>query len=361
MYASPPPHLNTKAPAKCKPANESPLVARALDQAPVNSSQVKSKSRYLDLADSTATPPTFAQQYLLAYSSSRLLLYLRRCLHFAERFLPQSLHVHPPPPPPSLPRRPRQGSDEEELDYVRTSSDEESEESGGDESEEQEEEDDDDDEGPPPMWGDSGSEAEEEVPPSRPPPKAKKTTPAAAAAGKKKAGAADTKASNGKAVKPPAAAGSTKKGKAGGVGGGGRAGKESAASPLWAAFVKSRDVAERLGLTALKKWESFVKEGVATSYTDWYTNQVSGWVGVGVVVMDVVVVVVDVLLGGWVCCGRIDEASSLVLCLPCSFRSTTRCCATDLSLRHLLSLDFQRVSRSFATGWRLEITVRAVS
>eukprot|EP00752_Nemacystus_decipiens_P014191 g12620.t1 len=168
---------------------------------------------------------------------------------------------------------PLQGSDdEEELESVGTSSGSEAEGSGEDSEEEGADGDGDgteeesDDEKPPPMWGESGSEPEEEVPPPRPPPKAsaKKTTPAS-----KKPDTAGGGKSNGKAKpKPQSAAEAMRKGKVGK--------KDPAVPPLWAAFAKSREGADRFGINPLKKWQSFVEEGVPASFTEWYTHQVLG-------------------------------------------------------------------------------------
>ncbi|CAN0327157.1 unnamed protein product, partial [Ectocarpus sp. 12 AP-2014] len=154
---------------------------------------------------------------------------------------------------------------EEELEEENTESEDSEEggdaesgdEEGGGEDEEEEEE----EEPPPPMWGDSGSEAEEEIP--RPPKQSKKAPP-------KKADKASS-GGGGKSGKPAAAAGSSKTGKVGKKGAAAAAG----VSPLWTAFAKSREGAERLGFTALKKWQSFAKD-MSKGFPDWYSDQVLG-------------------------------------------------------------------------------------
>ncbi|CAM9907890.1 unnamed protein product, partial [Ectocarpus fasciculatus] len=163
------------------------------------------------------------------------------------------------------------GSDaEEELEEEEDTESEDSGEGGDEESsdgewvrEDEVVEEEEEEEPPPPMWGSSGSEAEEEVPPA---PKQSKKAPA------KKADKASSKggAKSGKPAAAAASAASSKTGKAGK--------KETATagvSPLWTAFAKSREGADRLGFTALKKWQSFAKD-MPKSFPDWYRDQVLG-------------------------------------------------------------------------------------
>ncbi|CAM9145259.1 unnamed protein product [Pylaiella littoralis] len=127
------------------------------------------------------------------------------------------------------------------------------------------------------MWGESGSEAEVEVP------KSKRTTKKAAAGSSKNSKAAANGGGGGKAgsasstststSRPAAAAGPSKKVKPAAAG---TRKKKPSVSPLWTAFLKSRDGVERLGFTPLKKWESFVEEDISVAFLNWYKDQVLG-------------------------------------------------------------------------------------
>ncbi|CAM9414736.1 unnamed protein product [Ectocarpus sp. 6 AP-2014] len=152
---------------------------------------------------------------------------------------------------------------EEELEEEEDTESEDSEEGGDAESGDEDGGGEDEEEAPPPMWDNSGSEAEEEIP--RPPKQSNK-------APTKKADKASS-GGGGKSGKPAAAAAAAASSKTG------KAGKKGAAtsgvSPLWTAFAKSREGAERLGFTALKKWQSFAKD-MPKGFPGWYSDQVLG-------------------------------------------------------------------------------------